>query len=280
VVVSSHLESKLATVYADRGQIEQVVLNLALNARDAMPTGGRISIATRDVTVDATHAAQHPGVRPGGYVALIVSDTGHGMDAETARRVFEPFFTTKGAGKGTGLGLAMVYGIVRQSGGFVEVDSTPGAGATFTVYLPLDRGQGGRRVGRGSRPPSSAHGAETVLLVEDEDSIRNLCGQVLRAQGYRVLDARNGEEALVCADAHAGHIDILVTDVVMPQMSGRALADRVHATRPAIKVLYISGYTDDAVVRHGVSEAQVAFLSKPFTPDVLLERVREVLDRG
>jgi two-component system cell cycle sensor histidine kinase/response regulator CckA len=280
IAISTRLEAAAPTIYADRGQIEQVALNLALNARDAMPDGGRLLIATRDVEVDAAKAAQHPGVTPGHYVAMIVEDTGHGMDEATAQRVFEPFFTTKGAGKGTGLGLAMVYGIVRQSGGFVEVESAPGAGAIFTVYLPQDRGLGSRRARAPRQVPLAHRAGETVLLVEDEASIRTLCRQVLVEQGYRVLEAQDGREALERAEAHEGPIDILITDVVMPHLSGRALADRMQTNRPGIKVLYVSGYTDDAIVRHGVSENAVAFLAKPFTPETLLGRVREVLDRG
>jgi PAS domain S-box-containing protein len=280
IAIASELQATAPAIYADRGQIEQVALNLALNARDAMAQGGRLLIATRDVDVDAAKAAQHPGVTPGRYVAMSVSDTGHGMDEATLQRVFEPFFTTKGAGKGTGLGLAMVYGIVRQSGGFVEVVSAPGAGATFTVYLPQDHGHEDRG-GRSPRQRPVAHrAAETVLLVEDEASIRRLCRQVLVEQGYHVIEAEDGRDALARATAHAGAIDLLVTDVVMPHLSGRALADRMQATRPGIKVLYVSGYTDDAIVRHGVSENAVAFLAKPFTPEALLGRVREVLDRG
>ena len=278
ITVSCELGARSPTVYADRGQIEQVVLNLALNSRDAMPQGGRIAIATRDVVVDAARAALHPGVASGSYVALVVADSGHGMDAETCARIFEPFFTTKGAGKGTGLGLATVYGILRQSGGFVEVESAPGQGATFTVYLPRDPGQTPRRA-RQSTQGHVVRGVETVLLVEDEDSIRALCRQVLVEQGYRVIEARHGEEALARTTGQLDGIDLLITDVVMPQMGGRALADRVQGERPGIKVLYISGYTDDDIVRHGVSEDSVSFLPKPFTPQMLLRRVREVLDQ-
>jgi PAS domain S-box-containing protein len=273
------LDACSPTIFADRGQIEQVAMNLSLNARDAMPHGGRLIIATRDLEIDAARAAQLPGVTPGPHVAMIMSDTGHGMDEATVRRIFEPFFTTKGPGKGTGLGLAMVYGTVRQSGGFVEVESAPGKGSTFTVVLP-------REVGHISRPESpprhhtnAPRAVETVLLVEDEASIRQLCRQVLVEQGYQVIDAGSGPDALARAAAHEGDIDILVTDVVMPHMSGRTLADRMRESRPGIKVLYVSGYTDDAIVRHGVSEDAVSFLAKPFSPSTLLKRVREVLDR-
>jgi two-component system cell cycle sensor histidine kinase/response regulator CckA len=273
------LDARSPTIFADRGQIEQVTLNLALNARDAMPDGGRIIIATRDLEIDPARAAQLPGVTPGPHVAMIVSDSGHGMDEATARRIFEPFFTTKGPGKGTGLGLAMVYGTVRQSGGYVEVESAPGKGSTFTVVLPRDLGH----IARPDSPPrhhaTSPRAIETVLLVEDEGSIRQLCRQVLVEQGYQVIDAGSGPDALTRAAAHEGDIDILVTDVVMPHMSGRTLADRMRESRPGIKVLYVSGYTDDAIVRHGVTEDAVSFLAKPFSPATLLARVREVLDR-
>ncbi len=273
------LEPLAGIVYADWGQIEQVVVNLAVNARDAMPKGGRLMIETRVVVITASNAALHPGVTPGSYLALIVRDEGLGMDAETCARIFEPFFTTKESGKGSGLGLAIVYGIVQQSGGFVGVESAPGAGTTFTAYLPRGEGAADRR-DRSPPPSRSAIGTETVLLAEDEDSIRVLCRHALTEHGYRVLEARHGQEALELCTSHAGSIDILVTDVVMPKMSGRALADRVRVLRPDIKVLYVSGYTDDAIMRHGASEAQVAFLPKPFTTSVLLHRIREVLDRS
>jgi CheY-like chemotaxis protein len=207
----------------------------------------------------------------------VVSDTGVGMDADTKAHLFEPFFTTKGPGKGTGLGLATVYGIVRQSGGHVWAESQPGQGATFTIYLPRATAPAGARVPDGT-PGGAPRGSETVLLVEDEPGVRDLSREILEAQGYTVLEATNGDDALRVAGAHAGAIHLVVTDVVMPRMGGRELADRLTAVRPDVSVLYMSGYTDDAILHQGVRQTEAAFLAKPFTPQTLARKVREVLD--
>jgi signal transduction histidine kinase/DNA-binding response OmpR family regulator len=277
VTLTHEAAADLGPVRADPGQVEQVLLNLAVNARDAMPQGGRLVIRTANVE-PAAGDARLPELRRGRYVLLSVSDTGCGMDAATKARAFEPFFTTKETGKGTGLGLATVYGIVKQSGGHVEVFSEPGRGTTFTVYLP--RVDPAPPASAEPTPGRSPFGTETLLLAEDEEAVRTLAGCVLRMSGYTVLEAADGAEALRVAGRHAGPIHLLVTDVVMPGMGGRALADRLTAARPETRVLYLSGYTADEVVRHGVREAEVAFLQKPFKVDALILKVREALDRG
>jgi nitrogen-specific signal transduction histidine kinase/CheY-like chemotaxis protein len=271
------LQPDLGRVKADPGQLEQVILNLAVNARDAMPRGGRLTLETADVELDETHARRHIGARPGRYVKLAVSDTGCGMDAETQARIFEPFFTTKEAGKGTGLGLATVYGIVKQSGGHIWVYSEPGRGTIFKIYLP--------RVEEvpESAAPEAYHGirrqgSETVLLAEDDAELRGLASEILRGHGYTVLEATNGVEGAGVAEGHAGPIHALVTDVVMPRMGGRELAEALRSAHPETKVVYMSGYTDNAIMHHGVLEPGIVLLEKPFTPDALLGKVREVLD--
>ena len=275
LVTSPSLE--LGRVKADRGQIEQVVMNLAVNARDAMPQGGRLIIETENVDLDAEYVRRHVGARPGPHVMLAVSDSGVGIPREIERHIFEPFFTTKEPGKGTGLGLATVYGIVKQSGGYIECDSEPGRGTTFRIYLPrVDVPAPG--VERLGRPADAAGGTETILLVEDEEGVRELARDILRATGYTVIEARDGAEALLLSERHQGPLDLLLTDVVMPRMSGRELAERLTPLRPDLSVLYMSGYTDDAVIRHGVLGAGTAFLQKPFTPAILVGRVRETLD--
>jgi PAS domain S-box-containing protein len=279
VRVATNLFPGLWRVRTDPGQIEQVVMNLAVNARDAMPTGGQLTIETQNVELDGLYAATHPEARPGQYVLLAVTDTGCGMTPEVRARVFEPFFTTKDVGKGTGLGLSVVHGIVKQSGGHVEVYSEAGVGTTFKVYLPRVT-EPGEVVRRDSKLLASPRGTETVLLVEDEEAVRSLTRHVLRGNGYTVLEAVNGEEALRVAGRHEGAIHLVITDVVMPRLGGRELAERLSARHPDLRVLFVSGYTDDAVVRHGVLHDRVNFLQKPFTPTVLAHKVREVLDRA
>jgi PAS domain S-box-containing protein len=271
----TRLAPDLGRTRADAGQIEQVIMNLVVNSKDAMPDGGKITIQTGNVTLDDDLRREYSYIQPGPYVMLSITDNGHGMDKETQTRIFEPFFTTKEKGKGTGLGLSTVYGIIKQSGGYVLVKSEPERGTTFRIYLP--------RVEEAAEPhnlaltsQSSTRGSETVLLVEDEESVRQLVRETLEAKGYRVLEAENGEAALGIASAHQGTIDMLITDLVMPGMSGRELAKQLCASHTQTKVLYLSGYTEDAIVHHGVLEG-TPFLQKPFTLQVLSRKVREVL---
>ena len=266
----------VGSVRADRGQIEQVVANLAVNARDAMPDGGRLILETRDVELDEVHAAEHPSVQPGPHVMLAISDTGIGMDEATRTRIFEPFFTTKGEGKGTGLGLSTVYGIVKQSGGSIWVYSELGRGTTFKIYLP--RVQEVAREGRAARPATMVTGTETILVVEDDGALRDLARRILRTAGYTVLTASNGGEALLLLEGHDGPVHLMLTDVVMPGMSGRELAARLADIRPQMKVLYTSGYTDDTILRHGVLNEAVHFIQKPYATAELRRKVREVLE--
>jgi PAS domain S-box-containing protein len=279
VTLDVALDPVLGAVRADPGQIEQVILNLAVNSRDAMPDGGRLTIETTNVTLDETYSREHAGASPGRYVMLAVSDTGVGIDAETLSHIFEPFFTTKEQGKGTGLGLATVYGIVKQSGGYVWVYSEPGRGATFKIYLP----QVDEPVEEHDRAPpreSAAGGRETVLLAEDDPSVRDVVTEVLTQKGYRVLRAPDGQTALEMARAQPGEIQLLITDMVMPGMTGRELAEALAGERTGVRVLYMSGYTDDAVIRHGVLAEGMPYLQKPFTPQALALKVREILDRS
>jgi PAS domain S-box-containing protein len=266
------------TVMADPGQIEQVIVNLAVNARDAMPDGGKLTIETRNEHLDEEYARTHDSVTPGPHVMLAVSDSGSGMDRATLARIFEPFFTTKAAGKGTGLGLSTVYGIVRQSGGSVFVYSEPGEGTSFKIYLPRLR-EGATTQEAQDRGPVPS-GTETILLVEDDGRVRRAAREILRRGGYWVLEASDPGEALALCEKVPGRIQLLLTDLVMPGMSGRELAEKVVALRPRTRVLYMSGYTDDAVVRHGVLEPGKAFIQKPFTPESLSRKIREVLDGG
>ena len=270
------LASDAGTVRADAGQIEQVIMNLAVNARDAMPDGGALTLETANVEFSDEYVEGHFPAQRGRYVMLAVSDTGVGMSPETQARIFEPFFTTKEAAKGTGLGLATVYGIVKQSGGFIWVYSEPGSGTTFKIYLP--RVDEAAVTERRAQPADVLGGTETVLLVEDSDALRDIASRVLERRGYTVLEASDGEAALMLAARHPGAIDLLLTDVVMPEMNGRQLAERLTALRPGLKVLYMSGYAGDAVTRRGVLEQGMAYLQKPFTPDALARKVREVLN--
>ncbi|HKP59305.1 MAG TPA: PAS domain S-box protein [Polyangiales bacterium] len=271
------LSPDLKRTRIDPGQIEQVLLNLAVNARDAMPQGGALTIETQNILIDEMYTGSNAGVTSGCYVVIVVSDTGHGMDKQTQLRVFEPFFTTKEQGKGTGLGLSTVYGIVRQSGGNIWLYSEPGRGTTFKLYFPSVDDEP-EALTPAAPKPDPGRGSETILLVEDEDQVRTLVRGVLRRHGYRVLDARTPAEAIGISSQHESPIDLLLTDVVMPQMSGHKLADVLLPQRPKMRVLYVSGYTDDTIVHHGVLDAGIAFLQKPLTPAVLLRKVREVLD--
>ena len=261
---------------ADPTHVEQVIMNLVVNSRDAMPTGGKLTIETGNVVLDETHAREHLGVVPGHYVMLAVSDTGTGMDRATQARIFEPFYTTKENGKGTGLGLSTVFGIVQQCGGSIWVYSEPGHGTTFKMYLP--RVDAAVDIDASIAEPAKLSGTETVLLVEDEEQIRAVARVILRELGYQVLEASNGGEALLHCERHVGTIHLLLTDVVMPQMSGPELAKRLALVRPEMKLLCMSGYTDDALVRHGAAESGMAYLQKPITPAKLARKVRAVLD--
>ena len=279
VELRTALAPELGAVRADPGQLEQVIMNLVVNARDAMPRGGKLTLETANAELDESYALEHPAVVAGPYVMLAVSDSGVGMDAATQARVFEPFFTTKEKGKGTGLGLATVYGIVKQSGGNIWLYSEPGRGTTFKIYLPrVD--QPPEQLAAAPAPRAAPRGSETVLLVEDDEAVRALARKMLAAHGYTVLAAASGAEALKLAADHTGPIHLLVTDVVLPGMSGRELATRFQSVRPGLKVLYTSGYTDDAVVHHGVLDPGIAFLQKPFTSGTLARKVRETLDSG
>jgi PAS domain S-box-containing protein len=266
----------LGRVRADPSSVEQVIMNLVVNARDAMPTGGMLTMETANVVLDEAYAQAHFGVKPGPHVMLAVSDTGTGIENSTLARIFEPFFTTKESGKGTGLGLSTVFGVVQQSGGSVWVYSEVGKGTTFKVYLPrVDAAV--ETVGE-TVPPTTLRGSETILLVEDDDQVRVVARGILRRSGYHVIEARNAGEALLHSEQHQTTIHLLLSDVVMPQMSGPELAKRLASARPDMKVLCMSGYTDDSIVRHGVLEAHIAYLQKPITPEALTTRVREVLD--
>ena len=269
----------LGAVRADPGQLEQAIVNLVVNARDAMPKGGRLTIETADVELDRSYVTRHVPTQPGPYVLLAISDTGVGMDGATKARLFEPFFTTKEPGRGTGLGLATVYGIVKQSGGYIWAYSELGHGTTFKIYLPRVP-QTAETPESTTSPPTPARGSETLLVVEDQEEVRNLTKRVLEARGYTVLGAGNGFEALLIVDRHPTQIHLMITDVVMPGMNGRELAQRACARRSDLKVLYVSGYTGEAVLQHRLLEPGVAFLQKPFTPDVLARKTREVLDNA
>ncbi len=284
-LVGEHIEVRvelgvgLGTVRVDVAQLEQVLLNLVVNARDAMPSGGRLTIETRQVLLGAEAAREHPEVTPGPHVSLSVRDTGTGMDRATRERIFEPFFTTKAMGKGTGLGLSMAYGTIKQSGGSISVDSEPGKGTTFTINLPVVSTPGAS-LSVVQPAAERARGSEMVLIVEDEPQVRRVAARVLRRAGYVVLEAARADEALELVERTAGPLQLLITDVVMPQMNGRALAEKVLARQPQLRVLYMSGYADSAIVEGGVLGAGVNYLQKPFTPDVLVSKVHDVLASG
>jgi len=277
IAVSTSLAADLGQVKADHGQIEQVIMNLAVNARDAMPSGGELRIATANREFDQAYTRHHPGARPGQYVMLSVVDSGMGIDAETLAHIFEPFFTTKEVGKGTGLGLATVYGVVKQSEGYVWVDSAVGKGASFQIFLPrVDEEQSIQFPTRGPET-KAAGGSETILLVEDSEPLRKLTQSFLQSNGFEVLVAQNGEDAIEIEAGAARKIHLLVTDVVMPGINGRVLAERLHLKQPEMKVLYISGYTDSFIAIHGVLERGMTLLNKPYTEDELVQKVRETL---
>jgi signal transduction histidine kinase len=265
------------TVEADAGRLEQVIMNLVVNARDAMPNGGKLTIETGVVHLGETYSARQLGIQPGQHVTISISDTGVGMDEDTQSHLFEPFFTTKVPGRGTGLGLATAYGIIRQSGGAIGIVSELGIGTTARIYLPVAEAKADAAPKKPA-PAGPLNGAETILLVEDEARVRKLIVDVLAARGYRVLEATRGPEAIRLAAAENGPIHLAVVDVVMPEMSGPEVIRQIQPRRPELRVLYISGYTDEAIVHHGVLESGAAFLQKPFLPDVLARRIREVLD--
>ncbi len=273
------LDPELWSVKVDPGMIEQVVMNLAVNSRDAMPNGGKLTIETTNTVHDEEYASRHVSVQAGYYVMLAISDTGCGMDKETQSHLFEPFFTTKETGKGTGLGLSTVYGIIKQSGGNIWAYSEPGLGTTFKIYLP--RVEKAAKIYKPRLKPKEAGapgGTETILLVEDEDAVRSMVSKILKNKGYTVLEARQGNEAIDICERLEGSINLMVTDVIMPHMSGRELAGRLAPMRPEMRVLYMSGYPDNTIVQHGVLESGTAFLQKPFTINALELKVREVLD--
>jgi PAS domain S-box-containing protein len=284
-LVGDHIEvivnaaPSLGKVTVDPGQIEQVIMNLAVNARDAMPRGGKMTFETANVDLEDRTRAEELAVTLGSYVVLSIADTGVGMDEATKRRIYEPFFTTKERGKGTGLGLATVFGIVKQSGGGIAAQSEPGVGTTFRVYLPRI-GMGAAVEWRPSQPPprGTVRGTETILLVEDEERVRSLARTILRRNGYQVLEAQSGGDALLICEQYIASIDLLLSDVVMPRMSGRQLAERLRTVRPNMKVLFMSGYTDTSIVNRGVLDPGIAFLQKPLTPETLTRKIREVLD--
>jgi CheY-like chemotaxis protein len=275
----TELALDLWPVQADLSQMEQVIVNLTVNARDAMPGGGRLSIQTSNVTLANVADVHHLDVEPGEYVLLCVADNGEGMDAEVIEHIFEPFFTTKERGRGTGLGLPTVYGIIRQNQGYIEVESEPDQGTTFRIYLPRTQDRDRRQAREPQPAPAQAtRGTETILVVEDEVAVRRLAVQILEEQGYQVLKAANGIEALDVSRQHDGPIDLLLTDVIMPGMNGRELAEQLRAHRPGLRVLYMSGYSDDVIALHALSVPGTTMLSKPFSLEVMSAQVRATLD--
>jgi signal transduction histidine kinase len=276
IEIAIFLSPNLSLVRADKGQLEQVLMNLAINARDAMPAGGKLTLETVNVYLDENYSQARPTSEPGHYVMMAISDTGFGMDDDTRQHIFEPFFTTKEMGKGTGLGLSTVFGIVKQHQGNIYVYSEPGQGTTFRIYLPQ---AGAGVVTAVDEPPipTSTHGTETILVVEDEDMVREVVQETLEAHGYKVFQANNPLDGLQLALDHAGAIDLLVTDVIMPDMNGRQLYQEITRTSPHLKVLYISGYTDNVIVHHGILEEGIHFLQKPFNVRDLTQKVRQAL---
>jgi CheY-like chemotaxis protein len=272
------LAEDLARVRADVGQIEQVIMNLAVNGRDAMPNGGKLTIETANVELDESYARSHADVKPGHYVMFSVSDTGVGMTPEVRERIFEPFFTTKEKGKGTGLGLSTTYGIVKQSEGHIWVYSVQGKGTAFKIYLPRVN-EPLEEIRKEVLKEELPRGNETILIVEDEEEVRKLATKILERQGYRILETFNGDDALLSCERCKSPIHLMLTDIVMPRMSGSELAKLLKPLYPEIKILYMSGYTDNAIVRHGVLEKGVNYIQKPFTMEGLARKVREVLDK-
>jgi len=277
IQLNTVLDPKIGWVKADPAQLEQVIINLAINARDSMPGGGSLTIETQDLVLDESYCKLRPEVVPGQYVMLAVTDTGCGIDEKTQAQIFEPFFTTKEPGKGTGLGLATVFGTVKQSNGYIYVYSEPGLGSTFKIYLPVVQ----TRKSKGRDHPKGRTGHvtdRTILLVEDDEHLRKLISQILERTGYTVLSASNGDEALRLIDSpEHTEIDLLISDVVMPGIGGKLLAEKLQARFPELKVLYISGYPDEAVVHHGVLDEGVAYLQKPFSPKAFIQKVQEIL---
>jgi len=274
----TRLEPNLWNIKIDPAQVDQVIMNLAVNARDAMPRGGSLIVETANVELGEDHAETNISVKPGPYVMLAVTDTGIGMDKETQSHIFEPFFTTKSKGKGTGLGLSTVYGIVKQNGGYIWVYSEPGKGTTFKIYWP--RAQ--EKITTTSstiKGSSNFKGSETILIAEDDPGVRELAVNVLKDQGYTVLEASNGQKALEISQSYTGPIHLLITDVIMPEMSGQELAEKLSTEHPEAKILYMSGYTDDFILHHSLLEKDLEFIQKPFSPSILLKKIRKVLDR-
>jgi len=278
IVLKLELDTSLSQVKADPSQIEQVILNLTVNARDAMPDGGKLLIQTANVNLDNAYTHNHPGSRPGSYVMLRVTDTGTGIDPEIQSQIFEPFFTTKERDKGTGLGLATVYGIVKQSGGYIGVDSEKGKGASFSVCLPRLEQPATHSIAPPAAAPMNTRGTETILVVEDSEPLRKLAEIFLKESGYSILSAADGQQALQTARQHPGPIHLLLTDVVMPGMNGRVLGERLAPSQPGMKVLYMSGYADSFIAGHRVLESGTHLLHKPFTQETLTRKVRELLD--
>jgi CheY-like chemotaxis protein len=278
VELTTVFSSSLGQVSVDPSHFEQAIINLAVNARDAIPRGGKLTFETANVDLDTDYCLKNPGVSPGPYVRVTVSDNGCGMSEETKARIFEPFFTTKEVGKGTGLGLAMVYGFIKQSGGHIAVKSTPNQGTTFHLYFPQVQGEAPTRPANPC-PKPMPKGTETILLVEDESVVRAVASHVLQMCGYTVLEASHGGEALQVVERYDGPIHLLLTDVVMPGMGGKLVAEQVATLKPGIKTVFMSGYTDDTVVRNGVEGTKTHFLQKPYTPLVVAQTIREVLDQ-